>query len=786
MNRPDSNFNNPVPVGNPNGFGSEHAPTPWSNTPPNWPSPEYADPRFIVEEESSFNPLQIFLYVVRYRWLIGVLLLTGIVAGFLITMVMVPKYKADAMIEVQAPSARIIEDLQVVNQSNNAIAFRTALEKLKSREMIQRVVGELRLTEKQQFLFPNSGFSVRSLINRALGRGGKSFKELKADERERRAIRLVREGLNIKLLFGTSIISINYSSPSKELARKIANQFANSYIASKLDQTSETSKLARQFIGEQVSEVKKRLEKAEKELVLYAKANGINFDDKDGSLTSANIKSINEAMSKAIQERLKLERLVAQIKAGKSLSLEDVIKNEGIQQTRLKLSELQAEYSQKLSTFKPSYPEMRELAAQIKQLKFLMNTDIKAIADSVIQKHRIAQLRETDLRTKMRELEANQAVYQEKNIKYTILKREVDSFRSQYKSLIDKLNQLGVASEIKNKSATIIQYAVTPDRPFSPRLSLNLAVALVVSMILAAAVVYLLELLNNTFSNPDQLESELKLPVLGILPKLSEEEFQEQIRDHRSSLAEAFRTLRTALQFTGISGAPKSLMITSTEPSEGKSTISQKLAENFGQLGMKVLIVDSDMRRPTQHRIAGIPNSLGLSNVLTNTVHVSQVDSEVEVMRNTPWENVWLVTAGTPPPNPADLLSSQKMGLFIEACTSRFDIVIIDSPPVIGLADALLLSRLAEATMLVVSAKKPTRKAVQSALKRLRTAAGHIVGTTLNRFEMDNIEYKYSYNYMNTNYLNDGAEQDQRNHPSNQPEVIARREDQSRGSTAET
>lgn len=757
MNRQNDIFNNPVPV-NPNGAGQMHAPVPWQNGPANWNSQDYIDPRMVLEDDTSFSPQQIFLYLIRYRWVISVVLATGLILGILASALMVPKYRADAMIEVQAPSARVIEDLEVLNRSDGKIAFRTALEKLKSREMARRVIAELRLADNQSFLFPNKGFSLSNLVARVIGQNGKTLSDLGEPERERLAITRLSKNMKASLLRGTSIISITYSSESKELARKITNQFANSYIASKLDQSSETSRLARRFIGEQVSEVKKRLEKAEQELVVYAKANGITFDDKNGSLTAASIKALNEGLSKAIEDRLKFQRLVAQVNAGKASGLEDVIRNEAIQKTRLKLSGLQAEYSQKLSTFKPSYPEMRALAAQIKQLKFLLSSDIKLIADSVKQKYKVASQRETDLRNKMRELEVTQANYQEKNIKYTILKREVDSFRSQYKSLIDKLNQLGVAAEVKNKAATIIQYAVTPNKPYSPRILFNLAVALAASIVFAAALIYLLELLNNTFSNPDQLEAELKLPVLGIIPKFSDEEFRVQISDPRSNLSEAFRTLRTALQFTGISGAPKSLMVTSTEPAEGKSTITQKLAENFGQLGLKVLIVDADMRRPTQHRIAGIPNSLGLSNLLTNTVHVSQVSSEVEVMRNTPWENVWLVTAGTPPPNPADLLSSEKMGLFVEACTSRFDIVLIDSPPVIGLADALLLSRLAEASMMVVSARKATRKAVQGALKRLKSAAGHIVGTTLNRFEMDNIEYKYSYNYMNTNYLNYGAE----------------------------
>lgn len=720
-----------------------------------WNVPDQAASQMLPEEEEAFNPLQILLYVVRYRWLIAALLILGLVFGFLVTLAMAPKYKAQAMIEIAPPTAQIIQDLQITSESSDLRTFQTALEKLRSRQMMRRVVHDLGLTQRKNFLFPNSGFSLSNLLGRAFGRMGvkNPMEELDAQERENTAIERITKGLSVKLLRKTRIISISYSSTNPDYARLIANQFANSYIASNLDQSSETSRLARQFISEQVADIKQKLEKAEKALVEYAKTAGITLSGKEGSLVSSNIRDINEALSKAIQDRLKYERLVRQVKSGRTMELEAVIDSEAIQKQRAKIVELQAEYQQKLRTFKPSYPEMRQLKAQITELRRLLRQDVKGIANGIRLKYKVAVEKERNLRDKLKELEAQQAAYQDKNIKYTILKREVDSYRSQYQSLIDKLNKLGVASEIRNKSASIVEYATTPNKPYSPSLLKNLALAFVLSGGLAAAVIYILELMNNTFANPDQLEAELNLPVLGILPKIPGDKLQELLDDPRSNLSEAFRTLRTSLQFTGINGAPRSLMVTSTEPGEGKSTISRKLAEEFGALGLNVLLIDADMRKPVQHRHAGIPNSLGLSNLLTNTVPESQAGEEVEIMRNTPWANVWLVTAGTLPPNPANLLASQKMGMFIEACCNRFDIVIIDSPPVIGLADALLLSRLAEATVLTVASQQVARKGVQNALKKLRAAAGHVVGTVLNRFEMDRMEYKYSYKYMNYGYL---------------------------------
>ena len=703
-----------------------------------------------LEQDETFNPLHFFIYIIRYRWLIATFLVAGLVLGVLVTFLMTPKYRANALLEIAPPTAQIIKDLQVMSESADIRTFRTALEKLRSRQMMERVIHELGLTENRKFLFPPKAFSLGNLFSRARRRMGEQedpIRKLSPAQRKQLALGRLKAGLSAQLVRNTRILRISFSHPDPEIARQVANQFATSFIAANLDQSAETSRLARQFIAEQVEETKKKLEKAEKALVSYAKKANITFSDKEGSLIAENIRAINAALSQAIQERLKLERLVRQVTLGRASELEEVINNEAIQSRRSKIAELEAKYREQLSIFKPDYPDMRRLSAQIATLKRMLAQDIQGIANGIRLKYKVAKEKEQSLRTKLRELEAQQKAFQDKQIQYTILKREVDSYRTQYKSLIDKMNQLSVASEVKNQSASIVEYADTPASPFSPSLVKNLAIALLLSGMAAAGTIYVLELMNNTFVNPDQVEQELKQPVLGIIPKLREEELQTAVSDTRSAFSEAVRTLRTSLQFTGIDGAPRSLVVTSTEPQEGKSTIARKLAEEFGALGMNVLLVDADMRKPVQHRFANLANTLGLSNLLTNTVPVGEVEEEVQVMRNSPWPNVWLVTAGTPPPNPANLLASQKMAMFVEAAQRRFDIVIIDAPPVIGLADALLLSRLAEATLVVVAANTAPRKAVQNSLRKIDQAGGKVVGVAFNRFDFNKIEYKYTYKY---------------------------------------
>lgn len=714
---------------------------------------------FIYEDDADgFNPLQLVLYIVRYRWLIASIAAVCLAGSIVFTLGQSPRYRATALLEIAATSAQVIQDMAPVSETADQRSLRNALEKLRSREMTRRVVHALGLADRADFLDPpHPGFSLNNLMKRALvkppGQRNGPVAELPAGQRERIAVGRVRANATMTLLRGTSIISIGFSSFSPDYARMVANQLAVSYISQRLDQTSETSRLARQFVAEQVAEVGRKLEASERALVSYAKAHGITVTGDERSLIAGNIRSINDALSQAIRRRLQDERLVRQIEAGRQADLEQVLDNNAIQGHRSRIATLKGVYQQKLRTFKPGFPEMRELRGQITALERLLREDIAAIASGIKLRYEVSVQRESDLRGKLAELEKQQSAYDDKNIRYTILKREVNSFRSQYQSLVNKLNELGVGSEIRNRSASIVEYAVSPGAPYSPRLRNNLALALFMSALLAGAIVYILETLKNSFADPDQLERELNLPLLGVVPYAEQEKIAPALADPGSALSEAYRMLRTSIQFSGVDGAPLSLLVTSSEQGEGKSVAARKLAAEFGALGLKVLVIDADMRRPAQHRLAGMANDLGLSNMLTNTVPAEKSREAIEIMNTTPWPNVWLVSAGTMPPNPADLIASRKMERFVRACRSRFGIVIIDSPPVMGLADALLLSRIADATLFMVSAHQVGRKVAQNALRKIRQSGGHVIGAAFNKFRMDRFEYNYAYRYMNHGYL---------------------------------
>ncbi|MBD0413464.1 GumC family protein [Oryzicola mucosus] len=708
------------------------------------------------EDTRGLDPLKLLFYVVQYRWLIVISLAAGLVSGVILTFMQTPKYQATATLEVLVPSAKVFQDMEVVSEASDVRAFLTAREKLLSRALAQRVVFQLGLTEKADFLFPKPDFSVSNIVYRAFGiRGQPLLEDISPEQREQIAIGRVRGDLAVQLVPNTSLLSITFRDQRPEYARDVANQLAQSFIDSRIDQTGETSDLARQFIQEQVAQTKQKLQASEEELVAYAKQVGLSVNEADKPLITSNIVDINKALTEAIQERLDVGRLVQQIDAGRGESLEQVLGSKPLQDLQAKVAELEGEYQQKLSMFKPGFPEMQQLSARIRELKKQINAGAMTILGSIRLQHQEKIEKEANLRAKLTELEAQQLEYNDKNIKYTILKREVDSNRSQYESLIAKLNDIGVSSELKTRTASIIDPATLPGAPFSPRKLFNIAGALALFAALCVVIIYILELLNNSFTNPEQVEKELGTSVLGILPMVDDKQLAESLSDQKSGLSEAHRSLRTALQFSGADGAPKILLVTSAEAAEGKSTTAFKLGRDFATLGTQVLIIDGDLRRPNVHRLFGLSNTIGLSNLLTSTVRREDVPN---LFRKTKYPNVTVLTSGTIPPNPADLLASHRMAQALASLAKRFDMIIIDAPPVVGLSDAPILGRLADGVLMVVSNNQVTRKSAKAAVRRLRSSGANIVGVVVSKFSVSKFDYNYAYKYMNYQYYTYGAE----------------------------
>lgn len=709
--------------------------------------------------EEKFSALAVLYLILRYRKFLAICAAMGLAAGLILTAMMPALYQATSRMEVQPATAKVVEDLQVSRERDADRAAMTARERILSGIMARRVAADMNLANNNEFLAEGSSNPLRGIFSRFLAsdRASKVAK-LPARAREELAANRLKGSLIVKPSPGTNILEITVRDESPALAAKIADQYIRSYIDHRVDSTVEVSATTQKFIHEQVIAVKARLETAEQNLADYAREQNLRLDVNNNSLLQTDISSINTALQEAQRKRIEQQHYVVVINEGRAAELPQVLENKGIESLRDRISDLKGQYQSGLATMKPTMPEMQQLQARIKEQQRQIADAVKIISESLKMTFSENMARERALQQRLDQLQVDSATFTDKNIKYTILKREVDSYRSQYQSLISKLNEVDISSEIRSPSAMVADAAAVPGVPVSPNLLLNVIGAFVLSLIIAALIVYLTELLNNSFARPDQIENSLHIPLLGIIPKI-EADIRASALDARSPLNEAYRSLRTAIQFSGQDGLLQVLSVTSTEPSEGKSTTSWRLASEFAALGLRVLVIDADMRKPSLHRYFGGDHSVGLSNLLTSTGLPEQVD---QVLHKTDVEGLSFISSGPMPPSPADLLSSARMGMIIADCKRNFDITIIDCPPVIGLADAPIIARISDGTVMVVGARGVTRKAALNATKRLRATGGVLLGGALTKFTVDRFDYNYEYRYVYSNaYYQYGGTTDQ-------------------------
>jgi capsular exopolysaccharide synthesis family protein len=433
-----------------------------------------------------------------------------------------------------------------------------------------------------------------------------------------------------------------------------------------------------------------------------------------------------------------------------------------IQTSRERLAQLLANYQDKLSILKPAFPEMVALRAQISEIERQVRSQVELVKESIRAQFEAARAQEQAIQEKLDEVKAEVLVARGRSVEFTILAREVDTARTLYDGLLQQFRELGVSGDVDTNNISIIDRAEIPQIHDSPSLVKNLLLALLLSMILAAATIAVLEALDDTFKTPEDLEEGLGVSVLGVAPILAaaadKTPLSEVLGDATSAISEAFRSLRTALQFTTAEGAPKSLLVTSSRPGEGKSTTSVCLAANFAQLGMRVLLIDGDLRNPSVHRLLSLENGAGLSNFLAGASDSSKLTQICMI------SGVSVLTTGPLPPNPAELLAGPRFVSLLATAVETFDMVIIDGPPVMGLADAPIIASVAAGTLMVVECGSTRRAIVRDALRRLHFARARLVGALLNKFDPGaaghsyGFGYSYSYAYGTNSYYAYGPE----------------------------
>jgi polysaccharide biosynthesis transport protein len=710
----------------------------------------------IPAEQSGFDFYKYLRIFTKHRWLIISVLLTSLVLATVITLLMVPIYRAVASIQIDRETINIVkvEGMNPDETGGGGLEFyQTQYELLASRSLAERVVGYLNLSSDAQFNIESE--SVFSNIKRLL-KGQATASETVAGETTQdqtgRATNRLLKTLRVAPVRGSRIVRINIDHSNPQVAQKIANGYADAFIALNLERRYDANAYARKFLEDRLQQLKFKLEESEKQLGKYAEEQGIiNLGD-NKSLSSTDLESVNAKLSEARADRIKKELLWRQARATDGFGLKEILDNPTIQENRKLRAQFAGEYQQKLATFKPAFPAMVELRNQIKELDRQAQSQVAAIKQSIQAAYEASKDEEEQLKQMLSESKTEVVDIEGRSIQYNILKRESDTNRTLYDGLLQRYKEIGVAGGVGTNNVSIVDKATVPISPQSPKLSMNLILGALAGLLLGCLSALGLDFLDDTFKSPEDVERELSLAVIGVIPKPAKgAAIEDELADPRSGISEAFRSLRTGLQFATSDGLPRNLLITSSKPSEGKTTSSIFLAETIASIGIKVLLIDGDLRNASVHRRLAISNEVGLSNYLSGN------KLPEEVVQATNSSNLIVMTSGPLPPNPAELLSGSKFPSLLMLAAESFDMVIVDGPPVMGLADAPLLGGMMQSVMLVVAAHETRRNIVKVALKRLKLARCNTIGVILSKFDVKQTGYGYGYGYGDYQYHSYGV-----------------------------
>jgi capsular exopolysaccharide synthesis family protein len=682
-------------------------------------------------ESSGLDFAALVRIISNWRWLILGAIALGLVGAIVVTLLTTPMYRSWVTLEVNPPTVEIMDEQQRERTSSGVSTWDyviTQVGLLGSRSIAERAAQDLNLANNKEFV----------------GEGGDAAARLS------RATSKVAAGLNVEAPEDGQLIKFSFDAQSPQLSAAIANQLADSFINSNLQRKYEASAYARNFLEKQIAKTRADLEKSERLAVAYAQAQGIiNTGSGEAGSTPTDANSIqgeslialNKALADATARRVAAE---GAYRSGVAVGATSDV-TASTQPLRQSRAALEAEYQDKRTMMKPDHPDMLSLRSRIDELDRQIAREASQASsghnNTLLADYRGALAAENALQGRVAALKGSVLDLRGRSIQYNILQREVDTNRSLYDALLQRYKEVGVAGGVGTSPVSIVDRADPPGSPYKPNLLLNLALGLGLGLLAGMAAAIALEFVYDTIKTRDDVRHKLGLACLGAIPKTSgQESFIEELKDPRSIVSEAYSAVVASLRFSTEDGLPKTLVVTSTRSGEGKSSSALAVAQNFARRGASVLLIDSDLRKPA---FKAASDKIGLTRLLTG-------DDEAARSHIVPtqFSDLWLMPSGPLPPNPADLLSTGRFHEILSEVTEHFDIVIVDAPPVIGLADSLLLASIAGNVMFVVESGKTRTKAAVEALRMLGGTGSHILGATLTKSAEDMGGYGYkAYGY---------------------------------------
>jgi succinoglycan biosynthesis transport protein ExoP len=704
-----------------------------------------------TESNAVDQPLDIIEYwraISKRRWsILGLTILVAILAALIASSIR-PSYRGTATLLIEQGKSKVVSIEEIYSQGLiQREYYQTQVEILKSEELARKVVQKLKLTTHPDYdpRQAQGGWLAKIFDTEIAGRNATEEDALKS------AVRRFKSALQVQLVRNSQLVQVIFVANDRELAAKVPNALADIYIESDLEARMAMTQKAAEWLRERMGELRGKLDSAEKALQDYRERERI-VDTKGLVMSGAGrqLEELTRGLVEARQKRAEAESaytLVQQIKAGKLQanyeSVPAVLRNPLVQRMKEQEADADRRLSDAAKRYGPEHPKMIQARAELEAAKESTRRQVDIVVGGLAKEYEFARANEAAVERAVAQSKTDIQGINRKEFQLGVLEREVQQNRNLYDMFVNRLKETNATGDLQSTIARVIDPATVPSSAFAPNKRQIVGIAAAVALVISAMLALLLDRLANTLNSTSDVESRLGVPALGVLQKIKgfvKKGFVSELaffNDTQSTFSEAVRTVRTSVLMSSLDQAHKVVIITSSVPEEGKTTLSFNLACALGQV-KKVLLVDGDLRRPKIGKLVGREARMpGLADLVAGQAQVSQCvffDDRA---------GIHILPAGTVPPNPLELLSSKKFDDVIRKLKEAFDIVIIDSAPLQLVSDAQVLSQFASSVIYVVKADSTPYQVAQNGLKKLRRVNAPVLGVVLNQLDLEKAEKYY-------------------------------------------
>lgn len=604
---------------------------------------------------------------------------------------------------------------------------------------------------------------VAKITNNVFAKPVKTIQEIEEEETSRAdaIAQMIRSAVTVEPLEETKIVNVSFMSANPELALIIANATAKAYIDQLLEMKMQASNYNRKWMGIKGEEEAEKLKKAKKALNEYMKANDIVTVQDRATIIPQKLSQLGSELAKAETRQKELETLYAKIKKSlnnyEELETIPVIADDSVLKLiRDQILKVEQNIMEQSKKYGPKHPVMVRVKSELTILKTKRNQEIRHIIKTVKNRYELANSNTRDLWELLDKTKKEAVNLNEKFIQYEILKREIENHQNLYNALTSKADEQSITEKAQNINVWVVEKAQLPEFPSKPNRKRNILLGIIMGLFGGVGMALFLEYLDNTVKTPDDIEERYNIPVLSTISKSKDKDkdlYKLILDEPSSAIAESFKSLRASIMLSSSDSPPKTILVTSMAPKDGKTTIALNLAMAIAGSGSKVLIIDCDLRRPMLHQVFGLENKKGLSTFIAGT-------SGIKIIREGLPENLSLITSGPIPPNPSELMISKRLKDLVRALKDKFDFVIFDTPPIISVSDTLIMSKIVDASLIVTRFGKTTYEMMNHGLKQMADIEAKVIGTVINA--VDEKKSGYYYYHYNKEYYQYYASGDQK------------------------